>query len=116
MYPKAGALSRSRFWNRKIERNLPLHQESKPESLPRSPSKSATDATENMVQKYARRGSFSYRVFRPPLPLLLNREERLLPECSGIKLFIGGAGNAPPKEVINIDLTPFPGVNLVSDI
>jgi SAM-dependent methyltransferase len=77
---------------------------------------SAPDPTAKMVQKYVRRGSFWHRLLSPPLPLILNGGERLLPQCSGVKLFIGGAGSAPSKEFINIDLTPFPGVHLVTDI
>jgi SAM-dependent methyltransferase len=74
------------------------------------------DPAAKMVQRYVRRGSFWHRLLRPPLPLILNDKESRLPQRSGMKLNIGGAGSASPQSFVNIDITPFPGVDLVADI
>jgi SAM-dependent methyltransferase len=50
------------------------------------------------------------------LPLVANPREARLPDCAGIKLFIGGAGSSVPPSYLNVDLVPYPGVSLVADI
>ncbi len=74
------------------------------------------DPAAEMLQRYYRRGSRWHRLLRPPLPLILNSRETGLPKCSGVKLLIGGAGSTPPPSFINVDLSPFPGIDLVADI
>jgi len=69
-----------------------------------------------MVQRYLRRGSLLHRLLRPPRPLIYNSAESFLPDCRGLKLFVGGAGNTVPPSFVNIDLSPFPGVDVVADI
>jgi SAM-dependent methyltransferase len=69
-----------------------------------------------MERRYLRRRSRWYRFLRPPLPLIYNRRESHLPDCTGLKLFIGGAGNAVPPSFVNVDLSSFPGVDVVADI
>ncbi len=69
-----------------------------------------------MLDQYRRRRSRLYQLLRPPLPLVHNPDEGRLPSCAGVKLFIGGAGSAVPASFLNVDLVPFPGVNLVADI
>ena len=72
--------------------------------------------SEPMVRQYARRRSLLYRLLQPPLPFIYNPGETFLPECSGVKLFLGGAGGTVPKSFLNVDITPFPGVDVVADI
>ena len=70
-----------------------------------------------MVQRYLRRQALWYRLFRPPLPLIANPHESSLPAAmEGPKLFVGGAGGAVQPGFLNLDLTYFPGVDLVADI
>jgi SAM-dependent methyltransferase len=69
-----------------------------------------------MARRYFRRHSRLYGFLRPPLPLVYNRKEARLPECAGVKLFLGGAGNSVPPSFVNVDLCPFPGVNVVADV
>jgi SAM-dependent methyltransferase len=69
-----------------------------------------------MLDRYQRRRSRLYRLLRPPLPLISNPGESRLPQCAGVKLFIGGAGSAVPPSFLNVDLAPFSGVDLVADI
>lgn len=68
-----------------------------------------------MTQRYARRSRW-YRFLRPPLPLVYNRSESFLPDCTGIKLFLGGAGAVAPKSFVNVDIVGFCGVDVVADI
>jgi SAM-dependent methyltransferase len=74
------------------------------------------DRSDAMVQRYLRRRSLLYRFLRPPLPLIHNAGEMFLPECSGVKLFLGGAGNVVSKSFLNVDFTAFPGVDIVADV
>ncbi len=74
------------------------------------------EANDEMVARYRRRQSFLYRTLRAPLPLVYNRKERYLPECDGIKLFIGGAAGAIPPGFVNVDAQMFPGVDVVGDL
>jgi SAM-dependent methyltransferase len=53
---------------------------------------------------------------QPPLPLIYNPKERLLPACDGVKLFIGGAAGTIPPGFVNIDAQVFPGVDVVGDV
>src|SRR5690348_5169569 len=69
-----------------------------------------------MVSRYKRRRSLLYRIFRPPLPLVYNPREGFLPQCAGLKLFVGGAGVTAPKSFVNVDVTPFAGVDIVADM
>jgi len=78
--------------------------------------RSNQDPAAKMLQRYTRRASRWHRLLRPPLPLIVNDRGTGLPQCSGVKLLIGGAGSTPPPSFINVDLTPFPGVDLVADI
>jgi SAM-dependent methyltransferase len=73
-------------------------------------------STAEMVNRYKRRRSLVYRIIRPPLPLVYNPHEVFLPQCEGLKLFVGGAGVLAPKSFLNVDSTPFPGVDVVADI
>jgi SAM-dependent methyltransferase len=74
------------------------------------------DSLEPMVQRYRYRHSRLYRFLRPPLPLVHNRNEAHLPKCAGVKLFLGGAGHAVPSSFVNLDIAPFPGVDVVADV
>ena len=69
-----------------------------------------------MLDRYLNRRSRLYRFLRPPLPLVANPNEVFLPECSGVKLFIGGAGSNAPASFLNIDLFATSGVDVVADI
>src|SRR5439155_20017749 len=57
-----------------------------------------------MLDRYLNRRSRLYRLLRPPLPLISSPNEVFLPECSGVKLFLGGAGSNAPASFLNIDL------------
>jgi SAM-dependent methyltransferase len=78
--------------------------------------KSDPTPTAEMVSRYKRRQSPLYRIVRPPLPLVYNPREIILPQCEGLKLFVGGAGIVAPKSFVNVDVTPFAGVDVVADI
>ncbi len=69
-----------------------------------------------MLDRYLNRRSRLYRFLRPPLPLITSPSEVFLPECDGVKLFIGGAGSNAPASFLNIDLFATSGVNIVADI
>ena len=71
------------------------------------------DNQSTMTETYRRRKRRLYQLLRPPLPLIHNSRESLLPETEGIKLFIGGA---IPAGFLNVDLVPFPGVDLVANV
>src|SRR5947207_15522723 len=49
-----------------------------------------------MLDRYRNRRSRLYGLLRPPSPLIANPNESFLPDCSGVKLFIGGAGSNAP--------------------
>lgn len=76
----------------------------------------AMNSKRAMTETYERRKRRLYRLLRPPLPLIHNPRESLLPETDGIKLFIGGAGGEIPPGFMNVDLVPFPGVDLVANL
>ena len=70
---------------------------------------------QSMVERYRRRNKRRWFP-RPPLPLIHNRRETLLPECEGVKLFLGGAGNPVPPSFVNVDMSPYPGVNVIANV
>lgn len=74
------------------------------------------DANAEMLARYRRRQSFLYRTLRAPLPLIYNPTEKHLPECDGVKLFVGGAAGAIPPGFVNVDAQVFPGVDVVGDV
>jgi SAM-dependent methyltransferase len=66
-----------------------------------------------MVGRYDRRSRWWYRVFRPPLPLVSNPRESMLPATAdGRRLLVGGAGAGQRPGWIVIDLAPTPGVTV----
>ncbi len=69
-----------------------------------------------LAAHYSRRSKAFYQVLRPPLPLIHNPSEKLLPHCDGIKLFIGGAGGRIPEGFLNVDFLEVEGVEVVADI
>jgi SAM-dependent methyltransferase len=69
-----------------------------------------------MLDRYLNRRSRLYLLLRPPLPLIANPNEAFLPERSGVKLFVGGAGSNAPASFLNIDLFATSGVDIVADI
>jgi len=75
-----------------------------------------TSDSEQMISRYARRRSRIYRFLRPPQLVVHNPKERPLPQCDGLKLFIGGAGGAVPNGFLNVDAESFPGVDVVADV
>lgn len=74
------------------------------------------DSSAEMLARYRRRQSRLYRTLLPPLPLIYNPDERHLPECNGVKLFVGGAGGTITPGFVNIDVHVFPGVDMVADV
>ncbi len=70
-----------------------------------------------MLGRYSRRRSRLYRLLHPPLLVVHNPAERPLPECDGLKLFIGGAGGGYiPDGFVNVDAVFFPDVDVVADV
>ena len=69
-----------------------------------------------MVARYRVRDSRLYRWLRPPLPLISNPKESRLPNCDGVKIFLGGAGSKVSPQFLNVYLVPYPGVQIVADI
>jgi len=80
------------------------------------PEEQLADAKSGMLGRYRKRRSRLYQALRAPLPLIHNRAERLLPPCDGVKLWIGGAGYRVPAGFLNLDLEPFPGVDVAADV
>ena len=74
------------------------------------------DSNAEMLAHYRRRQSRIYQMLRPPLPLIPNKSEVPLPHCDGIRLFIGGAAGQIPPGFLNVDMQPFPGVDVVADV
>lgn len=74
------------------------------------------DNKQAMTETYRRRKRRLYNFLRPPLPLIHNSRESFVPPVEGIKLFIGGAGGAIPAGFLNVDLVPFPGVDLAANV
>jgi SAM-dependent methyltransferase len=72
--------------------------------------------SEQMVSRYLRRRSRLYRVLHPPRLLVYNPTEKSLPQCEGVKLFIGGAAGEVPSGFLNVDIEYFSGVDLVADV
>ena len=72
-----------------------------------------------MHDVYARRArrdwrSVLYRAALPPVPYIENPEEPLDFPLGRLNLYVGGAG-ARPDGYINLDLIPFPGVDVAAD-
>jgi len=72
-----------------------------------------------MQAAYSRRASSHWRErirrwFEPPAPFVMNPAERLDPPLGRWNLYIGGGGGVTPGYV-NLDLFPFPGVDVVAD-
>lgn len=65
-----------------------------------------------MIGRYDRRGRWWYRAFRPPLPLVSNPREPVLPPGDGRRLLVGGAGAGHHAGWIVIDLARTPGVTV----
>src|SRR5437868_5557765 len=70
----------------------------------------------SLSERYERRETLLYRMLKPPLPLIHNSTEKFLPATDGLKLYLGGAGSATPSGFINIDLLPYPGVDVAADV
>lgn len=69
-----------------------------------------------MLKRYQRRSTRWYRYLSPPLPLVQNPHEQLLPPGEGLPcLMIGGAAQHPPDGFINLDIVAAPGVRVVAD-
>lgn len=79
------------------------------------PRAACSDKTD-LAARYKRRSVMLYRLLRPPVPLIHNSAEKLLPPCEGVKLFIGGAGGTVPKGFLNVDFLEMQGVDVVADI
>lgn len=75
----------------------------------------ATDS-EQMLARYSRRRSRLFRFLHPPLLVVHNPAEQSLPDCGGLKLFIGGAGGNIPAGFTNVDAVFYPGVDIVADV
>lgn len=71
---------------------------------------------ERLIRCYSFRNTRVYRLLRPPLPVVYNPRESLLPAGEGIGLWIGGAGRRVPAGFLNLDLVDVPGVNVVGSI
>lgn len=71
---------------------------------------------DDMLARHRRRQSRVYKLLRPPLMLIHNGSERLLPACEGVKLFLGGAGGTIPNGFLNIDFEYLSGVDVVADV
>ena len=77
-------------------------------------------AGSQMAEEYGRRtrrdwGARLRRALTPPLPVYYNRAEVPLPTSEdGLNLCLGGGGRETPG-FLNLDLAPFPGVDLVAN-
>jgi SAM-dependent methyltransferase len=65
-----------------------------------------------MLDRYARRGQWLYRWLRPPVPVVHNPREAMLPATSGPVVLVGAAGGVVPRGVIGLDLFAGAGVSL----
>ncbi len=74
------------------------------------------DDRERLARRYSSRNTWMYRWLRPPLPVVLNPREPLLPLGEGIGLWIGGAGQRVAPGFVNLDLVAVPGVDIVASI
>ena len=103
-------------WERNHESSLSdeLGHKSRKRLLPRV--EREDERQTGLAAHYSRRSKAFYRVLRPPLPLIHNPSEKLLPHCDGIKLFIGGAGGRIPEGFLNVDFLEVEGVEVVADI
>jgi SAM-dependent methyltransferase len=69
-----------------------------------------------MLEHYQKRHSRLYRWLRPPRPLIHNDSEQSLPNCEGVKLWVGGAAGTVPVGFLNIDQQPYSGVDVAADV
>jgi SAM-dependent methyltransferase len=76
-----------------------------------------TRGIDDMIGRYDRRTRWWYRVFRPPLPLISNPREAMLPAgVDGRRLLVGGAGAGHHPGWITIDLARSPGVSVLCSV
>jgi len=71
---------------------------------------------ERLARRYSLRNKWLYRLLRPPLPVVQNPRESLLPLGDGVGLWIGGAGQRVPAGFVCLDLIDMPGVDIVASV